>query len=238
MFLAYAAYGARRPSGSSSTAAAASSSGTTIPALLVTLPSPSLAAEIDGARFSKLVRAAGLLDASSSSGKRKQQLTPADVDLAFAQACAASGNPASKRLRFDEFVRALGTLAGRGGLDESELVAAVAASGGPRPSGEATVPDFVRFHDDKVREKEGREGEMERGRVLTFFFFGLAFRPRREKKTQKTNLKKKKTKQSTYTGVHARGGPTKFDGGRDLAALCDRSQADVRGVSATFARPR
>lgn len=161
MFLAYSAYGARRPSGSS----AAAASGTTIPALLLPQPSSPAAAEIDGARFSKLVRAAGLLDASSSSGKRngkQQQLTPADVDLAFAQACAASGNPASRRLRFEEFVRALAALAGRGSLDEGELVAAVSASGGPRPSGEATVPDFVRFHDDKVREGEREGGERER----------------------------------------------------------------------------
>jgi hypothetical protein len=55
-------------------------------------------------------------------------------------------------------VKALGALAGRGGLDEGELVSAIASSGGPRPSGEATVPDFVRFHDDKVRKRE-RERE-------------------------------------------------------------------------------
>lgn len=69
-----------------------------------------------------------------------------------------------------------------------------------------------------------------------FFFLDLVFfldliKP-------KTKTSKPQKKQSTYTGVHARGGPTKFDGGRDLAALCDRSQADVRGVSATFAKPR
>ena len=196
MFLAYSAYGARRPSGSS----AAAASGTTIPALLPLPPSQSAAAaaEIDGARFSKLVRAAGLLEASGkrSAGSRQQQqqLTPADVDLAFAQACAASGNPASRRLRFEEFVKALRALAGRGGLDESELVAAVSASGGPRPSGEATVPDFVRFHDDKVREgKRGRERGRDRFRLFFCFkkkktFSGLAFRPRRGKKTEKQKL--------------------------------------------------
>lgn len=71
--------------------------------------------------------------------------------------------------------------------------------------------------------------------------FHIIFRPRFStsgEKKLKNFFKKPKRKQSTYTGVHARGGPTKFDGGRDLAALCDRSQADVRGVSATFARPR
>ena len=233
VFLAYSAYGARRPSGSSS-----ASSGTTIPAL----PFPSAAAaEIDGARFSKRVRAAGLLESSASSaasGKKNagSRLTPADVDLAFAQACASSGNPASKKLRFEEFAKALRALAGRGGIDEGELAAAVCASGGPRPSGEATVPEFVRFHDDKVRRKKRRE-KRERERESFFRFFRP--RPRRKKKTRKKQkLENKTPKQSTYTGVHARGGPTKFDGGRDLAALCDRSQADVRGVSSTFAKPR
>lgn len=163
VFLAYAAYGARRPSGSSLSVAA---SGSAIPAFPLATPSASTA-EIDGARFSKLVRAAGLLDASSSasasssdsSNGRKgsnSKLTPADVDLAFAQACASTGNPASKKLRFDEFVKALKVLARRGGFDEGDLVSAVASSGGPRPSGEATVPDFVRFHDDKVGETEKR----------------------------------------------------------------------------------
>ncbi len=41
---------------------------------------------------------------------------------------------------------------------------------------------------------------------------------------------------STYTGVYARGGPTTVDAGRsggnisDIAQICDRSKADVRGV--------
>jgi len=60
-------------------------------------------------------------------------------------------------------VKALGALAGRGGLDEGELVSAIASSGGPRPSGEATVPDFVRFHDDKVRKRRERENERDEG---------------------------------------------------------------------------
>ena len=36
--------------------------------------------------------------------------------------------------------------------------------------------------------------------------------------------------QSTYTGVHARGGPTTVDPSKDLSALLDRSESDVRGV--------
>ena len=39
---------------------------------------------------------------------------------------------------------------------------------------------------------------------------------------------------SQYTGVHARGGPSTVDYNRtrvdDMALLCDRSEADVRGV--------
>jgi hypothetical protein len=39
---------------------------------------------------------------------------------------------------------------------------------------------------------------------------------------------------STYTGVHANGGPTTVDKGKtvisDIQQLCDRSSADVRGV--------
>jgi hypothetical protein len=40
---------------------------------------------------------------------------------------------------------------------------------------------------------------------------------------------------ATYTGVYARGGPTTVDADpASLAAVCDRSQADVRGVSAAM----
>ena len=39
---------------------------------------------------------------------------------------------------------------------------------------------------------------------------------------------------STYTGVYAKGGPSIIDAGktmiRDISELCDRSDADVRGV--------
>lgn len=43
----------------------------------------------------------------------------------------------------------------------------------------------------------------------------------------------------TYTGVHARGGPTCVDGPRTLAALCDRrASANVRGVPAGYGASR
>lgn len=41
--------------------------------------------------------------------------------------------------------------------------------------------------------------------------------------------------QSTYTGVYANGGPTNVDGKGDLSELCDRSDANVRGVTQKFA---
>ena len=41
--------------------------------------------------------------------------------------------------------------------------------------------------------------------------------------------------QSTYTGVYANGGPTNVDGKADLSELCDRSDANVRGVTQKFA---
>lgn len=41
--------------------------------------------------------------------------------------------------------------------------------------------------------------------------------------------------QSTYTGVYAKGGPTNVDGKGDLSELCDRSDANVRGVTQKFA---
>ncbi|KAK9829714.1 hypothetical protein WJX72_007506 [[Myrmecia] bisecta] len=41
---------------------------------------------------------------------------------------------------------------------------------------------------------------------------------------------------STYTGVYANGGPTNVDGNKDLKSLCDRSSADVRGISTNYAR--
>ncbi|DBA79157.1 hypothetical protein WJX77_005720 [Trebouxia sp. C0004] len=40
---------------------------------------------------------------------------------------------------------------------------------------------------------------------------------------------------STYTGVYANGGPTSVDGKGDLSELCDRSDANVRGVTQKFA---
>eukprot|EP00891_Asterochloris_glomerata_P001381 jgi/Astpho2/1381/Aster-x1007 len=43
---------------------------------------------------------------------------------------------------------------------------------------------------------------------------------------------------STFTGVYARGGPTNVDGGADLSDLCDRSDANVRGVTEKFANSR
>lgn len=97
-----------------------------------------------------------------------------------------------RRLIYDDFTAALDALADRAGVPPSSLRARVAATGGPRMSGDATSPDYVRFFDDK----------------------------------------------STYTGVHARGGPTTVDGKRDLRELCDRSAADVRGVSSTFGKAR
>jgi hypothetical protein len=40
---------------------------------------------------------------------------------------------------------------------------------------------------------------------------------------------------ATFTGVHARGGPTCVDGPRTLSALCDRAKkANVRGVPAGY----
>lgn len=87
---------------------------------------------------------------------------------------------------------AIDALAARGGVPATKLRARIAASPGPRASGDATTPDYVRFHDDK----------------------------------------------GTYTGVHKAGGPTTVDGEKDLKELCDRARADVRGVSATFARAR
>lgn len=46
--------------------------------------------------------------------------------------------------------------------------------------------------------------------------------------------------QSTYTGVFADGGsgPTNVDGKADLSELCDRSDANVRGVTQKFANSR
>jgi len=50
-------------------------------------------------------------------------------------------------------------------------------------------------------------------------------------KTEKVKWHDDKT---SYTGVYARGGPSTFDIGktviRDISELCNRSDADVRGV--------
>jgi p25-alpha len=43
---------------------------------------------------------------------------------------------------------------------------------------------------------------------------------------------------TTYTGVYAKGGPTNVDGVKDISQLCDRSAADVRGMTATYGQSR
>ena len=42
---------------------------------------------------------------------------------------------------------------------------------------------------------------------------------------------------STYTGVHKRGGPSTYDGNKDICALLDRSPADIRGRGGQFMQP-
>jgi hypothetical protein len=39
---------------------------------------------------------------------------------------------------------------------------------------------------------------------------------------------------TTYTGVYAKGGPTNVDGAQDISQLCDRSPANVRGMTTTY----
>lgn len=50
----------------------------------------------------------------------------------------------------------------------------------------------------------------------------------------KTDKVKFHDDKSLYTGVYAQGGPTTVDAGKgsisDISQLCDRTQADVRGV--------
>ncbi len=41
---------------------------------------------------------------------------------------------------------------------------------------------------------------------------------------------------STYTGVYAKGGPTNVDGNKDISQLCDRTTANVRGISENYAK--
>jgi hypothetical protein len=41
---------------------------------------------------------------------------------------------------------------------------------------------------------------------------------------------------STYTGVYKNGGPTNYDGKRDLQELMDRTPSNVRGVSEGFGK--
>lgn len=90
------------------------------------------------------------------------------------------------------------------------------------PKTQATTPDYVKFHDDKVLYPFTAHHQQIfihlalasccRNPYIVFLFL-----------------------QSTYTGVYANGGPTNVDGKGDLSELCDRSDANVRGVTEKFA---
>ena len=97
---------------------------------------PSTAPTLDGARFAKLAREAGLLDA---------RLDAAATDLIFSRVKPRTG----RRIGFPEFEAALQLVAAAKRVEVGAVAAAVVAAGGPRAS-RATAPDAVRWHDDKA----------------------------------------------------------------------------------------
>ena len=118
VFQSYAAFGGVKSGGD-----AAAASSTTAPTL-------------DGARFAKLAREAGWIDA---------RLDAAAVDLIFSRVKPRTG----RRIGFREFEAALQLVAAAKRVDVGAVAAAVVATGGPRAS-RATAPDAVRWHDDKA----------------------------------------------------------------------------------------
>ncbi|GBF90596.1 hypothetical protein Rsub_03168 [Raphidocelis subcapitata] len=96
------------------------------------------AVTMDGFRFAKLCREAGLVDG--------RKLTPTGVDLIFTKAKARG----AKKIGFEEFSHALHMLAEAMGTEAASIAAAIEGCGGPAV-GSATTPDAVRFYDDARR---------------------------------------------------------------------------------------
>ncbi|KAK9820323.1 hypothetical protein WJX72_008971 [[Myrmecia] bisecta] len=90
--------------------------------------------EMDGARFSKLVRECGLLD---------KALTTIDADIIFAKVKVKG----QRKINFEQFLKALGIAADKKGAALEDVVKAILLAGGPAASG--TKADYVKFHDDK-----------------------------------------------------------------------------------------
>ena len=96
---------------------------------------PDGAVLMDGFRFAKLCREAGLVDGKA--------LTATAVDLIFTKVKPRG----AKKIGFDEFAHALGLLAQAKGAPAADVAAAVERCGGPAVGG-ATTPGAVRFYDD------------------------------------------------------------------------------------------
>jgi hypothetical protein len=95
---------------------------------------------LDGARWAKLVREAGLLGGGGG-------LDAAAADLIFARARVGGSSTAGRRLSYGRFKAALRLVAAAKHVPPSAVVRAVLATGGPALHG-ATVPEPVRWHDD------------------------------------------------------------------------------------------
>ncbi len=72
-------------------------------------------------------------------------LTPTQVELTFASVKFKG----RRRITFDQFTDALSLFAEKRGQDLKIIVDLILSSHGPQAKG--TQPDFVKFHDDKVR---------------------------------------------------------------------------------------
>ncbi|GBG80331.1 hypothetical protein CBR_g30699 [Chara braunii] len=95
---------------------------------------PAKLVNMDGGKFAKFCRDGGLLD---------KQFTATAVDLIFSKVKPKG----DRKINYDEFVQALELIAEAKGISMDDLKHQIMGAGGPSSSG--TVPDAVKFHDDK-----------------------------------------------------------------------------------------
>jgi p25-alpha len=184
--------------------------------------------DMDGAHFAKYCSDCKLLGKSTVSFGKKA-LTLTDVDLTFAKAKAKG----SRRLTFDQFLRALGALGEKQGASIAEVVAHCLRFVAPVNNAKAVAED-VRLHDDKVRRPKSSCS------CTPFEFFcrhdsDMSVQPAGWSSALNAQpLTPGCVLQSTYTGVYSRGGPTNIDRPKDLSGITNRKPANNRGVALPF----
>lgn len=94
-----------------------------------------LSSEMDGAKWVKMLRDARIIDLA---------FTSSDADIIFAKVKTKG----ARRIRYDQFVRGLEYVAQRKNVDTQYVINLVC--GACPTTNNATVPDYVAYHDDKT----------------------------------------------------------------------------------------